>query len=91
MLVAELDQAAGQAAVEEVTAAGGTARFVRTDVGDRDQVEAMVATAVDTRGSIDVLVNNAWSAAVHSRVEHDDAARSHSALGGRPPISRLAA
>jgi NAD(P)-dependent dehydrogenase (short-subunit alcohol dehydrogenase family) len=69
VLVAELDEAAGQDAVAEVTAAGGTARFQRTDVGDRAQVEAMVAAAVDAWGSIDVLVNNAWSAAVHSRVE----------------------
>lgn len=29
----------------------------------------MVAAAVETWGSVDVLVNNAWSAAVHGRVE----------------------
>jgi NAD(P)-dependent dehydrogenase (short-subunit alcohol dehydrogenase family) len=70
VLVAELDAASGEDAAAEVAAAGGEARFLPTDVGDRGQVEAMVAAAVDTWGSVDVLVNNAWSAAVVGRVEH---------------------
>lgn len=69
MLIAELDPAAGQEATDEVAAAGETARFLRTDVSDRDQVEAMVAAAVDTWGSLDVLVNNAWGAGTVGRVE----------------------
>jgi NAD(P)-dependent dehydrogenase (short-subunit alcohol dehydrogenase family) len=69
VLVAELDAGAGQEAADEVTAAGGEALFLPTDVTDRDQVEAMVATAVDTWGSLDVLVNNAWGAGTVGRVE----------------------
>jgi NAD(P)-dependent dehydrogenase (short-subunit alcohol dehydrogenase family) len=69
VLIAELDPAAGQEAADEVAAAGGVARFLQTDVTDRDQVEAMIAAAVDTWGSLDVLVNNAWGAGTVGRVE----------------------
>ena len=64
VVVAELSEQTGTAVAEEI---GGL--FVRTDVGDRDQVEAMVQAAVDTWGSVDVLVNNAWGAGTVCRVE----------------------
>ncbi len=37
---------------------------------DRAQVEAMVSAAVETCGSVDVLVNNAWGAGTVGRVEN---------------------
>ncbi|WP_324760744.1 SDR family NAD(P)-dependent oxidoreductase [Haloarcula sp. GH36] len=43
--------------IAEETAGDGT--YVETDVGDPDSVAAMVETAVETYGGIDVLVNNA--------------------------------
>lgn len=45
--------------VDEITQAGGSARFHAVDVTDRGSVEAFVAAAVDEFGKIDVLVNNA--------------------------------
>ena len=51
------DQAAS--AVAEITAAGGSATAVTTDVSDEEQVEAMVRAAVDTYGGLHVLFNNA--------------------------------
>ena len=48
-----------QALRDEITAAGGTAVVVQTDVTDRAQVQRLVDTAVETYGRIDVLVNNA--------------------------------
>jgi NAD(P)-dependent dehydrogenase (short-subunit alcohol dehydrogenase family) len=69
VLIAELDPTAGQEAADEVRAAGGQARFLRTDVTDREQVEAMVAAAVDAWGALDILVNNAWGAGTVGRVE----------------------
>ena len=39
--------------------AGGDARFVRTDVSRADEVEAMVAAAVEAFGRVDIAVNNA--------------------------------
>jgi NAD(P)-dependent dehydrogenase (short-subunit alcohol dehydrogenase family) len=38
---------------------GGDAHFVRADVRDPDDIEALVRTTADTYGGIDVLVNNA--------------------------------
>lgn len=70
VLIAELDADSGREAADEITAAGGEARFLKTDVTDRDQVEAMVAAAVETWGSLDVLVNNAWGAGTVGRVEN---------------------
>lgn len=67
VLVAELNEETGAAVAAEI---GENARFVRTDVTDRAQVEAMVAAAVDTWGSVDVLVNNAWGAGTVGRVEN---------------------
>ncbi len=45
--------------VDEITKAGGSARFRAVDVTDRASVESFVAAAVDEFGKIDVLVNNA--------------------------------
>ena len=39
--------------------AGGRAATARCDVTDQDQIDALVATAVSTFGTIDILVNNA--------------------------------
>jgi NAD(P)-dependent dehydrogenase (short-subunit alcohol dehydrogenase family) len=56
VLVAELDPDKGAAAATEL---GGDARFLRTDVSRKEDVLAMIADAVDTWGTVDVLVNNA--------------------------------
>lgn len=67
VLVAELNEDSGAAVAAEL---GPDARFVRTDVTVREQVEAMVETAVETWGSVDILVNNAWGAGNVGRVEN---------------------
>ncbi|GAB7189974.1 3-oxoacyl-ACP reductase [Kineococcus sp. NUM-3379] len=54
VVVADVDTAAGGAAAAEV---GGL--FVRTDVTDEEQVEALFAAAAQTYGSVDVAFNNA--------------------------------
>ena len=38
---------------------GGTALFVRTDVGDERSIQALAEKAIDTFGKVDILVNNA--------------------------------
>jgi NAD(P)-dependent dehydrogenase (short-subunit alcohol dehydrogenase family) len=47
------------ALVRGISASGGRAIAARTDVADRESVEAMVGRTVDEYGSLDLLVNNA--------------------------------
>ena len=54
LTLADID-AEGGAAVAQAT--GGT--FVRTDVSSSADIQHMIATALDTHGGIDVLINNA--------------------------------
>jgi NAD(P)-dependent dehydrogenase (short-subunit alcohol dehydrogenase family) len=53
-VIADIDPARGQSLADEL---GGT--FVACDVGDKAQVDALVATTLQRHGRIDVLVNNA--------------------------------
>ena len=50
---------AAQSVVDEITAAGGEAVADGSNIADWDQAAALVQTAVDTFGGLDVLVNNA--------------------------------
>ena len=61
LLVAEFNPETGQRTAAELEALGAEAAFLQTDVGQKQQVEAMVADAASRWGRIDVLVNNAWS------------------------------
>jgi NAD(P)-dependent dehydrogenase (short-subunit alcohol dehydrogenase family) len=67
--VADLDAEHGQAVVEEIAAAGGTAAFVATDVSDEEQVRALVDAVIERWGRLDVLVNNAGLYAQADAVE----------------------
>ena len=59
VVVADYSEAAGRETVDRVTAAGGDATFVRTDVSNEADAKAMVDHAVATYGRVDVLYNNA--------------------------------
>ena len=50
---------AAKSVVDEITAAGGEAVANGSNIADWDQAAALVQTAVDTFGGLDVLVNNA--------------------------------
>jgi NAD(P)-dependent dehydrogenase (short-subunit alcohol dehydrogenase family) len=54
IVAADVDTVTGQAVAQET---GGV--FVRTDVTDPDQVEALFRAAYDTYGSVDIAFNNA--------------------------------
>lgn len=60
VLIAEIDEASGREAEQELRQLGAAARFVRTDVLDKASIEAAVQAAVDHFGGLDVLVNNAF-------------------------------
>ena len=59
VLVAEIDEAGGQAVAEEIAASGGQARFQRCDVTKEDEVEKAIRACVDAFERLDVMVNNA--------------------------------
>jgi NAD(P)-dependent dehydrogenase (short-subunit alcohol dehydrogenase family) len=59
VVVADLDQAAGEQVAAKITGNGGTARFARLDVADEGQWEAVVRDTVAAYGRLDILVNNA--------------------------------
>lgn len=59
IVIAEYDPATGAAAADAITAAGGEALFVRTDVTEEASVVAAVAAAVARFGALHVLYNNA--------------------------------
>jgi len=59
VVIADVVEAEGAAAVDAITGAGGKAAFVRADVSKTEEAEAMVRFAVDTFGGLHVLYNNA--------------------------------
>src|ERR1041384_8001933 len=59
VIVADLDETNGQAVVAEITTAGGTAQFVRTDVSKSADAARAVEAAVKAWGRLDILYNNA--------------------------------
>ena len=59
IVVADLLLAPAQATVDAIKAAGGMAIAAQVDVGNTTQVQAVVATALSTYGTLDVIVNDA--------------------------------
>jgi NAD(P)-dependent dehydrogenase (short-subunit alcohol dehydrogenase family) len=59
VVVAEIQEATGEATAAEIAAAGGRGLFVRTDTSRLPDIEALVARTVKTLGRLDILMNNA--------------------------------
>ncbi len=59
VVAADIDLAAVEDTVAEVSASGGEARAVRCDVTDAAAMDALVRTAVEAFGRLDVMYNNA--------------------------------
>jgi NAD(P)-dependent dehydrogenase (short-subunit alcohol dehydrogenase family) len=59
VLVADVDEAAGEEVAATIRAQGLAASFMRIDVASEADVKRAVAAASSPRGRIDVLVNNA--------------------------------
>src|SRR5690606_34691124 len=57
-VIADLDADKGSKS-EGALAKLGEVRFIRTDVGRKADVDALMATTLDAFGSLDVLANNA--------------------------------
>ncbi len=59
VLLADVDVERGQAVAAQIREAGGEASFVKTDVSNAAEVKAMVATAIERYGRLDLAHNNA--------------------------------
>lgn len=59
VVAADVDTDGGEETVAQIEDEGGEATFVETDVTDQADLEAMVQTAVDTYGGLDIAFNNA--------------------------------
>jgi NAD(P)-dependent dehydrogenase (short-subunit alcohol dehydrogenase family) len=59
VVVSDVDDGQGSGTVDLIRSRGGTAIYSRCDVSDPAQVQAMVASAVDTFGRLDCAFNNA--------------------------------
>jgi len=59
VVVSDVADEPGNETVEIITGAGGTATYVHADVSDDADAAALVATAQDRYGGLDIAVNNA--------------------------------
>jgi NAD(P)-dependent dehydrogenase (short-subunit alcohol dehydrogenase family) len=59
VVVADFNEVIGKQTVDLIKSNGGEAIFVKTDVSNYEDVEALVDKAVETYGRIDVMFNNA--------------------------------
>ena len=74
VVVAARRQDEGEKTCEAIERAGGSAIFVRTDVTNPDQVEAMVARTIETYGRLDFAFNNAGvEGAIASTADYTEA------------------
>jgi NAD(P)-dependent dehydrogenase (short-subunit alcohol dehydrogenase family) len=58
VIVADIDADLARQTTAEITAAGGSALAIVTDVRDTDQVSALARSVLDRHDRVDVLVNN---------------------------------
>ena len=81
LVVADLDPVAGLETVAAIEAQSGTAIFQATDVSREDEVEALVARAVDHFGSLDCALNNAGVSGVARAIQDTDSAEFQRVIG----------
>jgi 3-oxoacyl-[acyl-carrier protein] reductase len=59
VVIAELNAEGGRRVADEINAAGGSALFAQTDVGDEASANACAAATIEKYGAINYLINNA--------------------------------
>lgn len=59
LMLADINEEGGKAVVDELRAAGAEVEFQRCDVGEMDEVEALMSAAVERYGRLDIAFNNA--------------------------------
>jgi NAD(P)-dependent dehydrogenase (short-subunit alcohol dehydrogenase family) len=74
VVVADWNEAEGQATVDEITRSGGDAKFVKVDVSNAESVKSMVARTLDWYGRLDCAFNNAGIMEENSKLADVDEA-----------------
>jgi NAD(P)-dependent dehydrogenase (short-subunit alcohol dehydrogenase family) len=59
VVIGDIEPGGGEKAADAITAHGGRARFIQTDVGDAGQARRLVEQTLEAFGRVDVLINNA--------------------------------
>ncbi|CAN5326042.1 SDR family oxidoreductase [soil metagenome] len=59
VVISDVNESLGKAAAQRLTEGGADAIFVRTDISNEDQVEALVKATVSRFGRLDTVLNNA--------------------------------
>jgi NAD(P)-dependent dehydrogenase (short-subunit alcohol dehydrogenase family) len=59
VVIADIADEQGQAVVERIKSAGGSALYVHTDIASEDNAQRLVEATLKEFGKIDILVNNA--------------------------------
>ena len=73
VVIAERDTTTGPATAAAITAAGGAAEFIATDVTSAESVESAAEAVAARHGRIDILVNNAGINVFHKPHETTEA------------------
>jgi NAD(P)-dependent dehydrogenase (short-subunit alcohol dehydrogenase family) len=59
VVIADIDDAAGQSLAAKIKQSGSEALFIHTDIASEDNAQRLIAETVKAFGTVDVLVNNA--------------------------------
>jgi NAD(P)-dependent dehydrogenase (short-subunit alcohol dehydrogenase family) len=74
IVVSDVDATSGEQTVSQIVQAGGEAFFVKADVSQAVQVEALIAKVVDVYGRLDCAFNNAGIEIEHLPLAESDEA-----------------
>ena len=72
VVIASRNEAAGKQAVADIHASGGEATFIKTDVTQEAQVEALIKQTTGTYGRIDAAFNNSGTEGIPSPLADDN-------------------
>ena len=88
VVIGDIDDERGHALVGELGGAD-VATYVHVDVTDKDEVDALFATAKDTYGSVDIAFNNAGISPARRRLDPRHRPRGVAPGAGGQPDQRL--
>jgi NAD(P)-dependent dehydrogenase (short-subunit alcohol dehydrogenase family) len=75
VVIADIDEAGGEETLRRICEAGGEAHFVKADVAEAAEIEALIDKVIELHGRLDCAYNNAGILGdIVPLVDHDEAA-----------------